>query len=97
MRDEQHRNAALFDGADDFGEPVIATQKVAVIPGLQQTLLLRDSEVFGQPILPRLVKVAVADENCRCAHCSIPELACLLIAERAVRATLANNQELRGR
>jgi hypothetical protein len=45
--------------------------------------------MFDQPIFPRFVKVAVADEDFWYAHCSIPELACLLIAELAIGAALA--------
>src|SRR5258708_1289338 len=62
----------LFNGALDLMEPIVARPEIPVIPGLEEALLFEATEVVQKVVLPRLVLVAVANENgWSGGHCSL--------------------------
>lgn len=60
--DQQQGQVAAHDGLFDLRQPVVATGDAAVVPALQP-LIGEHPEVLDHTILPRLVLVAVADED----------------------------------
>jgi len=54
--------SGIHRGLDPL-EPIVACGNVAVRPGLEEALVLENSKVFDQTVLPDLVLVAVGDED----------------------------------
>jgi hypothetical protein len=47
----------------DLGEPVVPTSNVAIVPDFEHALRFKNLQVRDDAVLPRLVEVAVGDED----------------------------------
>jgi hypothetical protein len=50
-------------GLLDLGEPVVSAEDLTIVPDLEHTLRLEDLQVLDDVVLPRLVLVAIGNED----------------------------------